>query len=1075
MSSRKKMVLCALAAIALSAWVSGAAGALEKEMSLLAIKQPTLLATKQPMGDLAVAGRLSIDLHAEFMVSRTYEKDTVLNWYNCGYSGGGSTGQQGGDFGDFGFQVPFKERDLKYPHAVTIDKVRAVKFDGNDFMTGRFEVEKKIAGAQNMAIEVWVRSENPSKDEVILGWQSKDGKETSAPLGFSEKFTGSEKWRHIVVNCTPDKEDWYLDGVKVSSGARKMIVKAGHRMVLGGASAANPSFKGDLVAVRLHDEAMTEEEIAHNFTGGVMLGTEMHSWWRTETEPIKWWVKESEHFRHCVDPAEMEKWTEQQTKEFNDRVPQMFNMAELIYHTYSERLAMRSSVVSVLPEERGDGIKYKIGIQPSNGSWMGWDGHFGWACQGAGGINPHELVHGWDAQTGGMQGNYWEAHANFPQTYNGIHQTIPVIAAECSAFPASGRTYYHDRTMFEHLAQTPEYGPMFIAKMWYDGPSDTDKSDYPWLAFSRINPYPERTLAEEFTKMAMKNVTYDYTTFADAQGGKGNTPYGNDGVAEPESRYHKAAENMKADINRYARIILEKIPYEPEWWRVPKEQAPQQLGWNICPLRFKPGKVTATLVGYVDPKRGSDWRAGFVGVDVNGKPVYGEVFGPKKAQSFAVGADIKELYLVVVGTPTIIPIDMTGDFRSFEQEQFPYKVKFTGCEPLDVMVTAKPDVAGAAHANGGGFVESTAQVDASAYVGPNAQVLGRSKVLGNARIGDYAVIQNATVQDNAVVCGHAMVREDSIIAENAKVRGFAVVKGQTTVKGNAKILEHGAIFTKKICSDNVVVKGVASVYGGSQSGTAMIDGFYAKGNEITKGKWFTWSWGQGKNPGEIDEDFGGLYADYTFEEDHGPITTDKFGATWGYLVGSPKLEVVPERVTANPAPAAPAKPDEKAAAAPAAPSVPGQVLVLNGKDQFVELPEDVSDMRSCTYTAEFKWNGKDGARIFEFANSNGDAVWLSPSEKGKLVFAIRKGNTVAKVSAPAVKKGVWTKVQVIVNGTYTALYVNGKNVADNPGMSLTPDSIRADQCYLGRGLKGGFFGGMIGRFTVSSVPLKLGQ
>ena len=32
---------------------------------------------------------LSIDLHAEFMVSRAYEKDTVLNWYSCGYSGGG--------------------------------------------------------------------------------------------------------------------------------------------------------------------------------------------------------------------------------------------------------------------------------------------------------------------------------------------------------------------------------------------------------------------------------------------------------------------------------------------------------------------------------------------------------------------------------------------------------------------------------------------------------------------------------------------------------------------------------------------------------------------------------------------------------------------------------------------------------------------------------------------------------------------------------------------------------------------------------------------------------------------------
>ena len=76
-------------------------------------------------------------------------------------------------------------------------------------------------------------------------------------------------------------------------------------------------------------------------------------------------------------------------------------------------------------------------------------------------------------------------------------------------------------------------------------------------------------------------------------------------------------------------------------------------------------------------------------------------------------------------------------------------------------------------------------------------------------------------------------------------------------------------------------KGFAHVYGGNQSGTAMIDGFYAKGNEITKGKWFTWSWGQGKNPGEIDEDFGGLYADYDFETEHPWMAPDAFGATWG--------------------------------------------------------------------------------------------------------------------------------------------------------------------------------------------------
>lgn len=198
--------------------MAGVCLALEKEVSLI---------TKQPIGELAVAGRLSIDLHGEFMVSRTYGKDTVLNWYNCGYSGGGKGKKVGGSFGDFGFQVHYTQRDAKYPHAETVGKVRAVRFDGNDFMKGNFIVEPNIAGARDMALEVWLRDESPSKEEHILGWQSKDGKEASAPLAYPKGFAGSDQWRHLVVNCAADKEDWYVDGVKVSSGKRTMISKKG--------------------------------------------------------------------------------------------------------------------------------------------------------------------------------------------------------------------------------------------------------------------------------------------------------------------------------------------------------------------------------------------------------------------------------------------------------------------------------------------------------------------------------------------------------------------------------------------------------------------------------------------------------------------------------------------------------------------------------------------------------------------------------------------------------------------------------------------------------------------------------
>ena len=467
---------------------------------------------------------------------------------------------------------------------------------------------------------------------------------------------------------------------------------------------------------------------------------------------------------------------------------------------------------------------------------------------------------------------------------------------------------------------------------------------------------------------------------------------------------------------------------------MPKELAPQQLGWNICPLKFQPGTVRAQLSGYRNPKRGSDWRAGFVGVGVEGKPTYGEVFGPEKPQSFEVKDGIKELYLVVLHTPTnILNINMTGDFRSFEQEQFPYRVKFQGCQPLDVMMPEKPTVAGKPHPNGGGFVAETAKVDESVYVDPQAQVLGNSKISGQVRIEDFACVVDSTVADEAVVSGHALV-ERAVMHGRAKARDFACVKG--ILEGDAKVLEHAE--TTVAAKDGVVIKGVACNLG-KISGNAMIDGFYCKSNPITKGKWFTWSWGQGKNPGEVNEEFDGLYADFDFELPHAWMASDAFGATWGYLVGSP--------------------------------TIADGMLTLNGKDQFVELPKDVADFRQCMYTAWFKWEGGSGARVFEFANPNGDAVWLSPSEGGKLLLAVRHGAAVQEVAAAPARKGVATKVQVVFDGHRALLVIDGKVAATNENMDFTPEIVYVTQCYLGRGLKGDYFAGQIDRFTIHQPSL----
>lgn len=1022
-------------------WFAQPARGFDKEVSLV---------TRQPLGELAVAGRLSVDLHAEFMLSRSYGTERVLNWYNCGYSGGGAGGTRvGGNFGHFGFQVLFEERELRYPLAVTAEGVHSVRFDGDDFLKGNVVIEPEILEQGRMAVEVWFRCADPAPESVLLGWQSLDGRESSAPVAVPSVVRGSTAWRHLVVNCEGERETWHLDGQATAPVARRVLPAAGQVMVIGGASSRAPSFRGEIAAVRLHDEAMTAEEIRHNFAGGVPLGTEMHNWWRTE--PDKWWVRESEHFRHAVDPAEMKAWSERERQDFDKRLPEMFELAELCYQAYSERLALRSSVVSVLPEERGDGIKYKVPIQPSQGSWMGFDGHFGWACQGAGFINPHELVHGWQAMTGGMAGNYWEVHANFPQTYVGVYQTVPVILMESPAFPASGRTYYHDRGMFEHLAQTPEYGPMFISKLWYDGPSPDKKDPCPWLTFERINPYPDRTLGAEFTRMAMRNVTRDYQIFREFRPGTG---YKDPAPAE-DNLYRKVAEENRHDTQQAllrSRVVLEPVPHEPGWWRVPKQQAPQQLGHNHCPLECKPGRISARIEGHVDPARGGDWHAGFVGVRQDGSPVYGKVFRPGNTAVFEVAADLTECFLVVCATPSkILDIPMTGDFRSFEQEQFPYRVKLGNTRPLDVLAAARQPAEGKPHRNGGGLVAPSASVDASAWVGPDARVLGDSKVLGNARIEDFAVIKDSTVQDDAVVSGHALVFEQSTVAGRAKVRDHAVVKGQTTVTDDARVLEHAVLATRKTCGGHVVVKGVASVYGGNQRGTAVIDGYYAKGNEIDKGKWFTWSWGQGKNPGEVDEEFAGLLADYTFDQQHGWMARDDHGATWGYLVNAPQIAPRTDTLSSGPA---------------------DHALLLDGRTQFVELQRDLADLAQATYTMELMWDGKaEGARAFEFAGDNGDVCSLTPAVNGKLVFAIRKGDVVETLAAPAMERGVWAKIQVILDGPNASLLVNGRRVAESSRMTLRPDSVRATRAYLGRGIAGNFLGGAIGRFTVHSIPL----
>ncbi len=1017
-------------------------------LALAEIAKQVSLVTGEAVGTLAVAGRLSIDLHTQFMMSRSYGHDTILNWYNCGYSGGSPHSPVGGTFGNFGFDCDWRERDARYPRASRRGAMQVAQFNGRQTIKGNFVIDEALADGKACSVEVWFIGEQTAKGDVILGWQSPDGRASSGALSVPLTFMPSPEPAHLALVTSATGEVRYLNGAKCANHGRPFAIASGHVPVLGGASEQAPSFKGEIIAFRLHDQAMTEAQVLHNFRGGAMLGTELHDWYAPDQDADKYMFRETKgSFRHAVDKKRIEQWRDKpdELKAYRERVPGMYLSGELLLKTYTERLAMRSSHVSRRPAKRGDGIKYTHAIQDTDGSWMGCNDDFGWACQYAGHLNPHELVHGLQAQTGGgMQGNFWEAHANFPQTYNGIYQTMPPsCVTRVSCFPpANGRNFYHDRLFFEHLAQTPAFGPMFIARMWYEGATGTDgdreKNPYPFLTFMRLNPYKERSLAQEYIRMAMRNVTWDYVTFAEAPHGQpGNTPFGNDGVVSQENRYLKDAERDRADIRRFAYAYLQPVPYEEETYRVPRAQAPLQLGWNICPLTVRPGvrRVAVRLTGYRNPARGGDWRFGLVSVDADKKPVYSEIGLPDQTLQFAIPAGMQALFLVVAAVPTnIMPIDMVGDFRSFEYEPFPFKVQLRGCAPARPNLFEKPaNVEGAPHSNGGGFVARSAQVDASAFVGQYAMVLGHSKVLGKARILDRAVVDNATVQERAVVSGYALVEREAVVSGDARVRDYAKISNRARISDRARVIENGHQETN-FCRDRTVVKGMAASFGENR-GSPMIDGMYAKSNKISGGKWFTWSWGVGQNAGETTNDFGGLYLDMQFNDAHPWMAADDFGVTWGYLCRGAAIR--------------------------------DGSLVLDGKGAFVELPRDVADFQSVTYQLRVRSNRGGKGPIFDFANSQtGEGIRLGEARDGRICFAISHGGAIKALNGPALSTGEWKEIEITLDGTNATLMVDGRVADTQSGFALTPEMVVADRCKLGRDEAGKCFEGEIDYFRI---------
>ena len=519
-------------------------------------------------------------------------------------------------------------------------------------------------------------------------------------------------------------------------------------------------------------------------------------------------------------------------------------------------------------------------------------------------------------------------------------------------FLPHGRDYYDSWLWWEHLRETPGYGASFLTTL-FEG-CHGSAGEYVFDAMTRLDPAStadhQNQIKDLIGLYARKNVTWDYER------------------GDMMRNYSFAPNQTDPTNDNYRRLFTElvKEPGSTTVYRVPFDQAPSQGGYDFLPIKLTnkvPGTggytVGITLKPVWDGARQSDWRATLVAVSDNGNPRYSSMWSTG-TNSITLSGDENKLYLVVAATPSFL-----GDpGRSFlyqpcEAPQ-PFELTFADSNATAYETTAMVSSSGLTQVtNGGGYKSSSSTVASTAYVGPNARVLGNAQVLGDARIEDDAVVtDSAIVKDNAVVSGHAIVSGAAQIYGNAKVRDWVRVCDSAQVYENGKVLEHAHV-GDSACK----VHGYATEKGQTwDGGVADVSGYAIKEGDCLNtanfdhGVLMCWVWGIDQAFADSQPDTGGLYCGYDFEK-YSPIyAMDKYGIIHGYLMGKPSRVQIADQYR-------------------------DYTLQLDGLTQYVELRDDVNDLRDTTIAMWVKWTGSaNDQRIFSFGDGSGKYMYLTPKD-----------------------------------------------------------------------------------------------
>jgi autotransporter-associated beta strand protein len=130
----------------------------------------------------------------------------------------------------------------------------------------------------------------------------------------------------------------------------------------------------------------------------------------------------------------------------------------------------------------------------------------------------------------------------------------------------------------------------------------------------------------------------------------------------------------------------------------------------------------------------------------------------------------------------------------------------------------------------------------------------------------------------------------------------------------------------------------------------------------------------------------------------------------------------------------------------------GQANVLDGTNNFIQLPTTMGNATNFSFAAWVYWNGgADWQRLFDFGNDTSHYLFLTPSSgSGTLRFAINNGGGEQIVEADGLPSNQWEHVALTLNNGAATLYTNGQVAASSGSITIIPANFNPTLNYLGK-------------------------